>query len=594
MSKTYLALTIGPIYKTIQRARKTRELWAASFLLSLFMKKLLTALKIYSKEGKTLSPNIATLGENTKYHGAGIWNDNCYLEVEDGKLEAMKAALPGIIKKTKEDIIDLALFAFSEKESPLSEDELRSLLRQHFHCHAVLFSSADQNVQMLKQLSTLTASAEMRDLFPSRHDDFVSEVLFRGAAIWELYREGFDPFDKVFTYFNGKRDKRLPSLLEIGVREFRNQEVYDDIENIISEKIRLKKDETDEENQEIIQKLKNLEKINGKSQFKKRHKYLAIVQSDGDGVGNLIQSETDSETIKTLSAKLMAFSKAAVDKIVGFDGLPVYAGGDDLLFIAPLRNSEKKNIFDLIKQIQGVYAAQELPSSTSLSFGISIFYYKYPLGEAIENGRELLNKLSKKLAFQKKGEEIGFPTVWDEDSYSAKNALSFRVMLHAGQSFAAVMRQDGDSFNLWKALLETHESVQSDAAFVSGVIHTLERLEWLLEQACIDGTTEYFFKHHFNEAKGKQEVFIQRVRELAEAIFEEYGALFPPDKKGKSVHQREVIKFFRSQLELREEDFPDHAFSDPQIQQKLLTKFRSNLLYSALRIIQFLNADDHE
>ena len=81
--KTYLALTIGPIYKTIQRARKTRELWAASFLLSQFMKKLLEGLRGF---GTALSPDLAQLDSGQKHHGAGIWNDNCFFEIYDEKL----------------------------------------------------------------------------------------------------------------------------------------------------------------------------------------------------------------------------------------------------------------------------------------------------------------------------------------------------------------------------------------------------------------------------------------------------------------------------------------------------------------------------
>lgn len=44
MSQYYLALTIGPIHKTMQMARKTREFWAASMLFSLLSKELCSEL----------------------------------------------------------------------------------------------------------------------------------------------------------------------------------------------------------------------------------------------------------------------------------------------------------------------------------------------------------------------------------------------------------------------------------------------------------------------------------------------------------------------------------------------------------------------
>ena len=40
----YLAITIGPILKTLMEARRTRELWAGSVLLSTLMKHLILEL----------------------------------------------------------------------------------------------------------------------------------------------------------------------------------------------------------------------------------------------------------------------------------------------------------------------------------------------------------------------------------------------------------------------------------------------------------------------------------------------------------------------------------------------------------------------
>jgi CRISPR-associated protein Cmr2 len=584
MSKTYLALTIGPIYKTIQRARKTRELWVASFLLSQFMKELLGEVQ---KFGTALSPDLEELTENKKYHGAGIWNDNCFFEIHDEKLAALKTGLPKIIKDAKSKIIGYALHELKseKKKLPLDEDQLSQLLEQHFHCHAVLYSTDKSDEKVLVELGKRTASAEMRDLFPNRNDDFISEALFRGRAIRNLYDQGFDftvDDQKIFTpvhHYDLKR--RLPSLLEIAVREFRDKPVYKEIEKVITEKIKENDEvETDEENQEIIKKLKELPKIDGRSLFKKRHKYVAIVQSDGDGVGSFIQSQTDAGEILKISKALMAFSTAAVEQIVDYDALPVYAGGDDLLFIAPLRNKDDKSIFDLIENIKSEFDKQTIfkQNGASLSFGISIFYYKYPLGEALENGRELLNKLAKKLVFDVANVEGGSnPT--DITNTKKKKALAFRVMLHAGQSFAAVLRQEGTTWNEWTALLKIHSQVQSDTAFVSGVVHTLEKLEWLLAEACNDGTTEYFFEHHFNEAKKgtARWDFVQQVRKLAEAIFSEYGEL--------KIESDAQDKFFK--LQLPEDKLKQDAAG-------LRISYCNNLLYSALRIIQFLNADDHE
>lgn len=582
----YLALTIGPIYKTIERARKTRELWAASFLLSQFMRSLLEKL-VAGKFGEALSPDLSELGSGKKWHGAGIWNDNCFFKIYHGQAERLKEKLPTVIADAKKEIIGLALYDLEQEKKGLgfSRDELSKILAQHFHCHAVLVERpADATEPILEHLRKLTASAEMRDLYPPQHDDFVSKAMFRSRAVKGLYHLGFAEKDSIFTFYPNKFAKhetlrRMPSLLEIGLREFkRDSKLYQEIVGDTVSKYSQQDDdaETEDENQEIIWRLKDPKENPGLIEFKKRHKYVAIIQSDGDGVGTFISGQKDETKIKEISEALMKFSTVAVEKIVAFDGLPVYAGGDDLLFFAPLQNKEGHNIFKLLEDIQKLFAAQDLLKGKSISFGVSIFYYKYPLGEALENGRELLNKLAKKLVFEAKKKEAE-PT----PATHIKNALAFRVMLHAGQSFAAVLRQKGDTWEHWKNLLSTHS--KQDTAFVSGVVHTLERLGWLLEQACEDGTTEAFFDHHFNEAKNSVRwPFVQTVRKLAEAIHQEYGNL--------KIEPAAEKHFFTSQIH-----FP-HDFwnSAENTSEKRRTDFCNNLLYAALRMIQFLNADDHE
>lgn len=580
----YLSLTIGPVYRTIANARKTRELWAASFLLSQFMRCLLEGLEKY---GEALSPDLSNLHSPKKWHGAGIWNDNCYFKIHSEKVESLRKELPGIIATAKKQIVDLAVLDIVKKGLELPEAKIRGILAEHFHCHAALIeqtNEADADMPILKQLSALNASTEMRDLFPAQHDDFVSKTMFRGDTVKGLYHLGFEHDDIVFTRYPNKFDRhetlrRMPSLLEVGLREFRdNEHLYSKIQDIISENSQDYGAESDVENQAILDLLKPLKDEQGNPVFKKRHKYIAVVQSDGDGVGSLISSQQDDSEIKALSKKLMQFSTNAVDKIVEFDGLPVYAGGDDLLFIAPLKNSAGRNVYDLLADIQNEFKAK-LQNGTSISFGVSIFYYKYPLGEALENGRELLQTLAKKLIFHKKGQNVRLE----------KNALAFRVMLHAGQSFAAVLRQEGDTWENWKALVKA--GTGQDLAFVAGVVHTLERLGYLLEQACNDGTTASFFKHHFNEAQNTPRWgFVQELKLLAEAVHQEYGTLFPPDDQGIKIDPDTEMQFFTAQIQYDK----DQQGTTSEALAKRHTAFRNNLIYAALRMIQFLNADDHE
>lgn len=613
---TYLALSIGPIYETIQNAQKTRELWAASFVLSQYMKSILLALEA-GGYGECLSPDVTDLHKNEKYRGAGVWNDNCFYRLHDDKVEALKSELPALLRRAKTSL--LGRIETDDGAHNRSPEQLRGLLDRHFCCTAVLHTRTPGKTyekKVLIELGDLIHSAERMDAAPSRFDDYVGKMLFRYKTVKTLYGEGFDFDDPVFTRFqkNGHTIRRMPSLLEIATREFKKHpDAYHKVVAAISEEtgkaVKNRPDNRDDleielgeagetaaEEIAVLDLLKAVKDGKGDSVFKKYHKYVAIVQSDGDGIGKIVKGfdDGDADGMKMFSKQLMAFSKDAVQIVADYDGLPVYAGGDDLLFIAPLQNRHGHTLFDLLETINGAFDRQEMlkTGGSSLSFGISIFYYKYPLGEALEEGRKQLFRIAKKLKYSHEAHRIlrlvekPGGTKEKEKPDAEKNACAFRVMLHGGQAFGAVLRQAGDVWNQWKTLLR--ERNKTDAAFLSGLIHRLERLEYLLEAACRDGTAGAFFDQHFNEATGPQKDFILQVRKLAEMIYRDYGTLH--------TEPGEHLEFYESQAPLSREERRLLSSAEPgeALRAIMRRRYCNNLLYSALRMIQFLKSEDHE
>ncbi len=595
----YLAITIGPIYQTIQRARKTRELWAASFILSELMREILLGLE-KGNYGTALSPDVSglpkepeTKEKREKHHGAGIWNDNCFYAITPGKEDLVKKELPDLLLNAKANVIAKIRLDFEkvEKKVPLSDKQIAGLFEQHFYCTAVLHSRVPNQAgqkKVLIELRDLLDSAECLYAGPVQYDDYVANLLFRPETVLPLYKLGFDDHDdKVFTKVE-EVYRRLPSLLEIATREFKGTDAYKEVVEAIckqykesrkeeptgpkaAEEIEIALEEssaTPEEDNQILEILKG----KGVSPaFKKRHKYVAIVQSDGDGIGKIIEGFKDDnvDQMKEFSAQLMDFSKKAVDKIADYDGLPIYAGGDDLLFIAPLQNQHGKHLFHLLDKIKEHFEGKPLLQEASLSFGISIFYYKHPMGEALEEGRKQLFRIAKKLRFSARG----------QGDHKAKKAIAFRVLLHGGQAFGAVFQQGGPVWDAWKILLD--ERNIADTAFLSGMVHRLELLEFLLEDACDNKSADYFFKKHFNEARDKQKAFVNLVQKLAEAIYREYGTLHLEAEDQKDFFEGQFA--FTMEEKLHRPDAP-----------ALRRRYCNNLLYSALRLIQFLNAEDHE
>ena len=109
----------------------------------------------------------------------------------------------------------------------------------------------------------------------------------------------------------------------------------------------------------------------------------------------------------------MHYTEQAAQLINEFSGMTIYAGGDDLLFLAPLENKEGKSIFELCYDIQKCFRntinkeinhdkKEDLKTGVpTLSFGIAMQYYKFPLYEALAKARSLLDDAKKTAGIRK-------------------------------------------------------------------------------------------------------------------------------------------------------------------------------------------------
>ena len=139
-----------------------------------------------------------------------------------------------------------------------------------------------------------------------------------------------------------------------------------------------------------------------------RSEYYAVVNSDGDKVGTLLKDLCRGVDISQQSDRINSFSKAclkyageAAELVGNYGGMTIYAGGDDLLFIAPVyslfslcreldetfKNTLKKGLKKGLKEI-----LSDVEINVSLSFGVAVQYVKYPLYEALERARVQLYK----------------------------------------------------------------------------------------------------------------------------------------------------------------------------------------------------------
>lgn len=498
----YLAITIGPIYDTLQLARTTRQLWGASYLLSVLMREITKA----TPPGWTLLSPIIDAARPR--HGAGMYPDRCFWQLDQEPFEKEVNEVIGQALKNTATLIGK------------KADDLAGLTR----IAAVKLRDADLHGESAVLLLNRHLDAmELRPVMPTNNEKIVDWV---EDAISKLQKDGGQKSPPFVAFQNGNHEQyRIPSVTEIALQELKKEAAYKTfIEEPINESVidfqRGGKQEADREQRK--EKAKTEEELYfefkkaAKAVFRFRHKYVCFVIADGDSVGATLGAIANKPAIlEEFSQKLGAFSQVAVDKIAQWGGLPIYAGGDDLLFVAPVQNDKQAHILNLVQELEELFPGSELAKLgkqanpnfdkiPALSFGLSIGYHKYPMFESIEKMTDLLKQ--------------------DAKGHPGKNALAFRVLKHSGQAFGTTVGLGSTVFSQSLALLTACGDEKIETSFLTSVMHKLQSLQILLAAAAKNDMLDAFFKHHFNEpdhARTGEDAYITAVKELCKAAHTE-------------------------------------------------------------------------
>ncbi len=388
----YIAINIGPIISTFEMARKPRELWAASYLFSYLMR------CIYEEVKKVNNVTIISpeKPKETK-NKIGIYPDRLFIKGEFSVKEVIKNARNTFCKNTGLDnrIIEQYFNLMSVTCEESSGSKAIGTLNQYLDVLELCnYAASCDAAETVRRLITKTNNSPLfyletgdRNVFPYNINTLAEIATSQLSAInQEEWRRVRDSAREIEREAEKKRSEEVGqenvednpmSSIDIDEDSFYNQlsAIPDFSNNILS-----------------------------------HHKYFCVIQADGDNVGKTVSHEklTD-DNLKKISEALVDFDVKASEKIRTFGGLPLYAGGDDLLFIAPVVGNDGSNIFNLLEQIEsesfkGVFEAvknSNLGITASLSFGISITYYKYPLYEAFESARTLLFDTAKQIPSKK-------------------------------------------------------------------------------------------------------------------------------------------------------------------------------------------------
>lgn len=448
----YTAINIGPVVPTISMGRKPREIWAASYMFSFLMECIIKQLPPDS----IISP--ATLKTDEKL-GIGLYPDRLFIKGEFAVNEVVKKALENFKNITGID----------------------GSYANVMHV-TIDVNDSDKDTETIKRLNQLLDCTELYNRPVS--DGARNEVLklIQKKKDSPLFKQAFpkETSDKF----------EIPYLAEIATKrlETLNESVWKEL----CDKYRGKDSNNDGDEDSFYQELKNDFKKTYNEDYFSFYKYICIVQADGDNMGKIVSS-ISADNVMNVSKALLDYGKQACEKIKEYGGLPIYAGGDDLLFIAPVQGNNN-TIFGLIDGIDKLYAnmvdksiGEFRPNNlhTYLSYGLSISYYKYPLYEAFKDALDLLFTKAKQI--------------------DGKNAVSWQLRKHSGSGFKGEMSKNVAIYNDFKNIM----NVSVEEKQISAIAHKLKNNENLLDILL----KKYLNENNSDDLKARLENFYKKTME---------------------------------------------------------------------------------
>lgn len=527
-TEKYIGLTIGPIYQTLQQVKSTRALFAGSYFFSYVMKTLIAKLEINPAQMLTpATPEAITVfGEHPE---VGLFPDRMILKAETDTFQKLINA--------REEVLDELSKQLSADLGMERHDPMRNYLNDYLKIY-FFEVELEKNEHTIHTINRHLDSLELHPNFPQDQPDFLFQFLNKRKNNF-LIADAF------------KTQNRFPSLIEISTRELQeasNEKYRSIIKQYIWDNQKTKNTDT-QEDEDVVRAFKNEKTI--APHFKAYHKYIAIVNADGDSIGKCIEAmQGDEQQLTAFSEKMLAFGLDAKLTIDKYGGQAVYIGGDDLLFFAPVANrvNEQKEtsyqtIFHLIDSLDKDFQKHfnQLRPMPTLSFGFSLTYYKYPMNEALAVSNQQIYKAKDKSTFQH------------------KNAVAFQIIKHSGQAFSGSFYKSGapqSSYRLFLKLLDTRVEKEGFINSLTYVLdfhrHTLNHLSTMPDG---QERLNFFFANNFDEAiHKKHRPFLKELSILMWQLYQE----FP------------VAKY-------------------DQIGEQAMDR-----LYTILRFIHFLRSADHE
>ena len=490
-NQTYTGITIGPIYDTMQLTSSPGGLWGASYLFSWVTRELIAALVQDEIDAdRFVSPAVQWDGsqvilegcEKARSMGVGLFHDRIIFQGD--ALDAVKEAKCKVAAQLADKL-------------PFTGDrsELESWLNNYLRICAAKAEISDEENPLLV-LGPILDSLELEPQYvPSQNEDPLL-YLFENVRA-KTARQGSS--NKML------KESFLVKELDHWMLLRKDGDQIRDLQHIASNG-RAKKELT-----------------------KKNQLYFAILQSDGDRMGETLKKLKaeggDLSALHSFSKNCLAFCSSAAEIIYSYGGVPIYAGGDDLLALVPLTCREDSTdapatVLGLVDKLRecfnDVFSGED--GRPTLSVGVSIQYYKSPLYEALDRASDLLHQAK---------------------AAPGKNALRLDLQKHSGQSIQLNVNQldKADVLPLLDKALQAANSMNAKSntwEFLSSAGPQIERFRSLFRLAIARNSRDQLVNlidNLFDNVgqKAFREGYLKEIENLAWAIMQ--NALSQPGTK---------------------------------------------------------------
>lgn len=463
MREYYVGVTIGPIIETLCLATRPASLWCASAMFSWLTEDICN--RAIDINGDIISPYYPNKKDKKDYSvtskGVGKYHDRIIFRICDENIDSIKEKVKDVINKSKNALVAELISDKLVEVVGKPKEELTEVLLNYLQVRYIIEEKQDTNKEnCILRLSSYLDAAELCPVFSVDQSIQPIMTLFEGRDA--------DKHNELVKLCFGIKNGNT-SLLD------QNGKVRD-IESIA-------------------------DSLSGSK--RKIFNYYAVVQADGDNMGMLLKTLVNDEEVKNFSQQCLNYTTAAADMINRFGGMTIYAGGDDLLFISPLENTEGKNIFQLCDEIAKIFKNsfedynENIPT---LSFGISINYKRFPLYEALGDALEMLEQAK----FVKNDNE-------------EKNKTAVHIRKSSGQSSKIRYTNNDVLFTQMQELL----TMQADTVVLNSMLYKIGLYRPILSAAlAADRDMGEAFKNLFDsEYHDKAITYIQTVRETLEKVY---------------------------------------------------------------------------